>query len=478
MDVTGRSFDNQGPVRGRFGARKGQDGGSVPGAAEKSTRLVVNDQAGTVAQEDGAVYLFAPGRGQEDVGPHYGYRRHRLRKNDEVSVYNESMDARFGADKRGKRTRVLAGTFVLMVLAAVVLPAGFFSARTGSITVAGFIDLVSMNVSGLLGYVSGESATDPMGYKLARYLVIALAGAALGISGGVYQGALKNALASPTTLGVISGGTLGAMFFVIAFMPSQAEHSSYEAQDIFSYYASLTPIEYAQAIYGQTLCTLVGCFVVVGLVVLVATIAGRGHISNVVLIVTGQVVAVVINSVMTLIRTYYASGYGDLATSEALASVRSSSFSNYYSLLDLALMGIPILAGVVVVVAMRMRLNALTFSDEEARSMGISTAVTRGVMVGACTLMTAVVVAFCGSISFVGFVVPHLTRKVMGPDFKYYIPATALVGASFMVLTYFVTSFFALEDIGGVRLLTAFVGAVAFVIVALANRNRTTSDGF
>lgn len=457
--LSSRQVDDSGASGAADGARL------VPGAAEAERDV-----------EHTAAALFSDDERREALGPDYGHRRHRLRKDEEVSVYAEEMDRRYGVDARGKHMVALAVTLVVALAAALLLPQAFFGVLK-SPSVATFLSGIQTNVSGLLSYFSGEAPYDPMRYKLFRYLVVAIAGAALGISGGVYQGALKNALASPTTLGVISGGTLGAMLFVIFGSEEQAETVVQTGSQMIEYLDSLSPLEHLAVYYGQAAWTLLGCFVVVVFVVAVSTLAGKGSISGIVLIITGQVVGIVTNAAMTLVRTYFVST-GDALKSAALQQVRSDSLSGLFTELDLVLMGVPILAGVAVIIAMRMRLNALTFSDDEARSMGLSTTATRYVMVGACTLMTALVIAFCGPIGFVGFVVPHLTRRVVGPDFKYYIPATALVGALFLVVTVFASSFFSLEQFGGTRLLTSIIGGAAFIVIALRGRNRMTADGF
>ncbi|MDO4501702.1 MAG: iron ABC transporter permease [Coriobacteriia bacterium] len=475
-------YDFNNPSSGstsRFGAKRSAGNAAVPGANTGNSKLVVQAKEDKpIEEKDVASALFAPPP-EDDLGPQFEKKRRRRRKKDEVSVYEEQMDQRFAFDKRARNTIIVGVSLVVMFLAALLLPAGLFGINSTNPTISGLISGVSTNTQGLLNYLSGAAPTDPMGSKLFRYIIIIIAGAALGISGGVYQGALKNALASPTTLGVISGGTLGAMAYVIFFMPQDLPvGSSYDAQQLLGYLEGLSPMEYFTAMYGQIGCTLLGCFVAVAFTVTVALLAGKGKISNPVLIITGQVVTMVAGSVMTLIRTYYASGEGSEVTANALSAVRSASFSGIYTILDVVLMGIPILFAIGVIIMLRMRLNVLTFSDEEARSMGLSTTATRNLMVGACTLMTAVVVAFCGSIGFVGFVVPHLTRKVIGPDFRYYIPATALVGALFMVCVCFASSFFALEALGGNRLLTSVIGGVAFIAIALSGRRRTTTDGF
>ena len=125
--------------------------------------------------------------------------------------------------------------------------------------------------------------------------------------------------------------------------------------------------------------------------------------------------------------------------------------------------------------AIRPKLNSLTFSDEEARSMGLATRKTRALLVGTCTAMTAIVIAYCGNLGFLGFLIPHLTRSLVGPNFKYLIPASAVVGSLFLTLSYFVSSQW-VEMSGATGMFTSIVGGLLFIIIALRSRNKRSVD--
>ena len=118
---------------------------------------------------------------------------------------------------------------------------------------------------------------------------------------------------------------------------------------------------------------------------------------------------------------------------------------------------------------MRNRLNLLAFNEEEARSMGISTRGLRVTLVACCTIMTAVVVAFCGTVGYVGFLIPHLARRIVGPDFKYLVPASALLGGAFLLIVYYVFMCFSIPA-GSLSTVTSVLGVIAFVIVVFQQR--------
>lgn len=448
---------------------------STKESAAEGNRLIVCDKQHQKAVEGDSLFAETSVPGQK--GPQDKKNRLRLHRREEVSVYEEELDELYGFGAKDKAIIGLIVAVAVMFVASIVLPSGVFALGKNP-SAASFLANMSSNIDNLLAYFSGENPYNVMHYEFCRYLIVILAGAALGVSGGVYQSSMRNSLASPTTLGVVSGGTLGGMLFVILCTDDQAQTVVMRASDIMDYYASLSVPEYLAAVYGQVGFTLLGCFAVVAFVLFVSLLAGKGKVSGVVMIVTGQVVTMLAASVMTLVRSYYSSGAGDALKANALQQVRTASFNAMYTELDLLFFGVPVLICVCAIIAMRLKLNALAFSEDETRSMGLSTVGTRYAMVAICTLMTALTVAFCGSIGFVGFVAPHLTRRLVGPGFKHYIPATALMGALFMLVACFVSSFFALDDYGGVRLLTALVGGAAFVIVALSKKSKGVDNEF
>ena len=145
--------------------------------------------------------------------------------------------------------------------------------------------------------------------------------------------------------------------------------------------------------------------------------------------------------------------------------------------MSVAVFAVPLIACMVVIVLMAPRLTLLAFNDEEARSMGISTATTRNVMVAICTVMTALVVSFCGAVGFVGFMVPHIARKVIGPDFRFLLPACALLGAAMVCVTFYISEL-GIPWIanGSTGVITSIVGCAAFLVMALKNRGAASGD--
>lgn len=108
--------------------------------------------------------------------------------------------------------------------------------------------------------------------------------------------------------------------------------------------------------------------------------------------------------------------------------------------------------------------------------MGLSTKRTRWAVVLACTALTGVIVSFCGPVGMVGFMVPHLVRRIVGPGAVYMVPASGLAGASFLVAAYFLTSLFGSDALAAFGVFTSLIGGVVFLVVALNQRGSARVD--
>ena len=100
----------------------------------------------------------------------------------------------------------------------------------------------------------------------------------------------------------------------------------------------------------------------------------------------------------------------------------------------LIMISVPIIIGVVVLMLLRWRINLLSMGDEEAQALGLNPSRTRLVVIAACTLLTSAAVSISGIIGWLGLVIPHMTRMIVGPDNKILIPASLSLGASFLLL--------------------------------------------
>lgn len=421
-----------------------------------------------------AYSLFTPDAAA-DAGPDYGYARIRLHKSEEVSPYSAERDARFAMDVRKRNCIVLGVVAVLVFAAVIVIPDATYNTAHVVNTPARWLEDLGGNIQALLTMVSfGYTVeTVQMQAKVCQFVICALAGAGLAVTGAMFQGALKNAMASPSTLGVMSGAQIGSVIYILLGLHAPVVYGVMSISDWQAHIDALNIFEYIWYMESQAIFSLIGAFVAVGLVVGVSFAVGRGKVSKSALIIAGTVFSSVVSGVVQFIR-YYISITGDSDDLDAITSLATGSLSSWFTLLDVALAGVPILVCLVVLMRLRTRMNLLAFTDEEARSMGLSPRASRNLTIGVCTLLTGVIVAFCGSVAMVGFMVPHLVRKVVGPDFKYLVPASMLLGASFTM----VAQCFSNQALSGMGMgsITGIIGAVAFIVSIVKQRRSGNAD--
>lgn len=436
---------------GRMSGRDTSD--RVFGSAEEST-----ESASLFSEEQ-----------KQDFGPDYQRKWIDFHANEEISPYAEQMRARYAMDKRKRTCIILAVAFVILLALVVVLPMNVIQPFQ-SHGFAWWFDLLRQNVAALFGYFSGVSDNDGIELILVKYIMIAIAGAGLAMTGAIYQGVMRNALASPSTLGVMNGGTLGTIVYTLLFGVLEGTIIMRWSDYYEQYYSSLNFFDYFLAVQGRALCSLIGCFVVVMLTLSIAFIAGKGKVSKTGLIIAGQVFSITISGVISIIR-YWLTYTGGEEQLTALAEISSGGMTDVFTWYDVICMAIPVFICMLLIILMLPRLNILAFNDEEARSMGLSVARSRILLIAVCTIMTAVIISFCGNIGFVGFMVPHITRRLVGPDAKYLVPASAFIGASYLLVTQHITQLGNFLN-GSLGTLTTLVGIVMFVVVVIKQRKQ------
>jgi len=272
-----------------------------------------------------------------------------------------------------------------------------------------------------------------------RVLAAAMVGAALAVAGTAFQGLFRNPLVSPDILGASSGAALGAVlgiFFSLGVLAIQA----------FAF---------------------VGGLIAVALVYVIGS-AVRARDPILVLVLTGVVVGALLGAGVGLVK-YLADPYNQLPamTFWLLGSLAATNVSDLLPLFG------PVAVGAVVLVALRWRMNVMSLSEEEARSLGVATGPLRVAIVAAATLTTSASVATAGIIGWVGLVVPHLARSLVGPDFPRLLPAAAILGGGYLLLIDTLARTAAEVEIP-LGILTAVVGT-PFFIWLLANMQRTWS---
>jgi iron complex transport system permease protein len=246
-----------------------------------------------------------------------------------------------------------------------------------------------------------SAETIVMELRLPRVLTAALVGVALPLAGATFQGLLRNPLADPYVLGTASGAALGAAV------------------------GMLVPIQLAVLGFGlMHLLAFGGALAAVSVVYRLSRVGGTGSMTSVLL--TGYAVGALLAAGLAL--TMYLAGNNLRQIFFYLLG--SFSLSSWPQLV----VGIPLIAAGSAAILVRARvLNGLLLGEETAAHLGLDVPRQRLILLGAATLVTAVAVAMSGLIGFVGLVVPHLLRLVVGPNARVLLPLAALFGASLMV---------------------------------------------
>lgn len=315
---------------------------------------------------------------------------------------------------------------VLLVLLAGIFIFSLFMGRY-MVSPAGVLKILWHSLRGLPQ--DSMDASVVMNIRLPRTILALLVGAGLATTGAAYQGLFQNPLVSPDVLGTSAGAAFGAVLGIL-----------------------LSGMDYR----AMALSVVFGLLSVV-LVFLLSMLSGQTTVIS--LVLSGMIVQALMNALISLSK-YVAD------PTEKLPAITywlmGSFISANYSLLKLVT--IPILLGIAVIFALRWRINVLSMGDEECISLGIDPVKTRGAIIIACTLITAASVMATGVIGWVGLVIPHIARMMVGVDHNRLVPASALTGGAFMILVDVLARSVTDSELP-IGILTALIGAPFFAVL-------------
>ena len=270
--------------------------------------------------------------------------------------------------------------------------------------------------------------------RLSRVLMAMLAGSGLAVSGIALQAILKNSLAEPYILGTSSGAGLGAVLAIVIGMP-------------------------------KTFIPLVAFLGAILTIILVYNLARQGNKVPVQsLILSGVIVSISLSAIIVyLVST---------SSNEALHGMMWWLWGNLqvYDLNLLLIVGIVVILGIIAIFILAQDLNAISIGEEEAIHLGINTETVKKILFVITSLITASLVSMCGIIGFVGLIIPHMMRFVVGPNHKVLIPATCLAAAIFMIMCdMFSRTMFSPMEIP-IGVITAIIGAPVFIVLLRTKR--------
>nr|WP_317324103.1 iron ABC transporter permease [uncultured Flavonifractor sp.] len=268
-------------------------------------------------------------------------------------------------------------------------------------------------------------------HRVPRIAIACMVGCSLSTAGACYQGVFQNPMAAPDILGASSGAALGASLAII--------------------------MGYTNAVIGGM--AFVFSLATVTLVILVGNHARGNRVVG--LILSGVMISSLVSSGTSFIKLI-------ADTEEQLPAITywlMGSF-NGAKLEDILFAAIPMAIGLIPVFILRWRINILSLGDDEAQTLGINAKRLRIIIIICSALITAASVAVSGIIGWVGLVIPHMARRVVGNDYKKLIPATMLFGAIFMLLVDNICRNVWATDLP-IGILTSFVGAPFFIYLIM-----------
>ena len=270
--------------------------------------------------------------------------------------------------------------------------------------------------------------------RLPRTIVAGLSGIALSLSGLLYQEIFQNKLTSPDLLGVSSGSAVGAAIAIILGL---------------------------SAITVSIFAFVMGVATVV-ITILISKLFKNG--SSITLILAGIIVGGFMSAALSMVK-YFADPTTTLAT---ITYWLMGSFENSTMKIVYVMLPIVVIASIILII-LSWRINVVALGEEEAQTKGINYKLYKYLIIGIATLLTAITVAFNGTISWIGLVIPHVVRLKSGRDTRRSIPLCITIGGVFMIIVDIISRSFTNSEIP-LSAVTGLFGTAIFVIILVSKR--------
>ena len=317
-------------------------------------------------------------------------------------------------------------SYVLLVFLPIIL---FFASFLMGRYPVSPIDVIKTILSPIFPQLAVSSTVNTIVWqiRLPRILAAILVGASLSMAGTAFQGIFKNPLVSSDLLGVSNGAGFGAALAILL-------SGSGIVIQIFAF------------VFG---------IISVSITYLISRAYKAGGI--LILVLSGVAISAFFNSLISAIKfvadpedklpeiVYWLMG--------SLASVTMD---------EIIMIIIPLFIGFVILYLLRWQMNILAMGDEEAQSLGLNPSRVRLIIIAACTLLTSAAVSISGIIGWIGMIIPHMARMIVGPDNKILIPASLSLGASFLLLIDNISRVIISIEIP-IGILTAVIGVPIFL---------------
>ncbi len=320
------------------------------------------------------------------------------------------------------------------VIAMGGLVALFFAAATVGqypVTVGDVARALWEGLTGVPQELPDQVRAVVMDIRVPRLVSALLVGLALSAAGATYQAVFRNPLVAPDILGVTAGAGLGAVLAIFLSLP-------------------IAGIQAMAFVFGLGAVTLVYS---------VSRAVKGAHDPILVLVLAGVVISAVMGAGIAVL-TFLADPYDQLPaiTFWLMGSLAGVTYS------DLATAWPAVALGLIPLFFLRWRVNLMSLGDDEARALGVNTERLRLLLVICATLATSAVVAISGTIGWIGLIIPHMARFIVGPEFSRLLPATIFLGAAYLLGVDTIARAATTVEIP-LGVLNAFVGAPLFLWV-------------
>ena len=336
-----------------------------------------------------------------------------------------------------KNRHAIRVRLIQLLLLAALLCAAVYSLCSGvyHVSASNVVSIVFSHIFPLEKTWTDTMYRVVMYSRFPRIIAAMVVGLALSLAGSGYQGVFRNPLVSPDLLGVSNGACIGVAISILLGL----------------------------GYYGNLILSFAGGMLAVGLTVLFPRLMRSRSTTS--LILSGVIVGGFFTSLLGILK-YVADPDTELAEITywqlgSLAKVRPDAL--------VTILPIALLSGAGVYL-LRWRINVISLGDKEARTLGVELQRERGILVLCSTLLTAAVICISGTVGWIGLVMPHLARMMVGQDNKRVIPVSALLGAIFLIVVDTMARNLTWAEIP-LGIITGFIGTPFFAIVLIRQKN-------
>lgn len=334
--------------------------------------------------------------------------------------------------KQRKKIRVMfaAAALLILILVLVCCSVGRYQVSPSDV-----VKSLSNYLFGSNFVVGKNEYSSVVLMRLPRTLMAVLVGASLSISGCVYQSVFNNKLVSPDMLGVTGGSCVGASLAIL-------------------FGASSAMIMASSFVFG-----IIAVCLALALPVLIR------NTSNLALVLSGIIVSAIFNSALGLIKY----------TVDSLEKLETITFWVMGSLSGVTMNQVNLAApfmliSIAVLLLLKYRINIVSLGESESSLLGVRFRATRGCVIICATILTSCSTAVCGTISWIGLIIPHIARLLVGSDNRYLLPFSTLMGAAVVPVMDTLCRTLTINEIP-ISIISSAFGALVFVIILLQKGN-------